>query len=227
MVIWCFGATEQHGVHLPLSVDTIQVVEVARRVAERKDVLLLPPMVYGCSSQHGRRFPGTLSLRPQTLINIVEDVCSWLYSAGVRKILFLNGHFGNTPALLAGVANVQDALPRDLQLKVYGWTEDPAIEELMMRDVDRGRKYVHAGWGETAAMLAARPDLVRMEHAVDEPDHYTYFDYAHEQVTRTGAVGGNITGATAHDGEEMFALATEIVSELVEGMLQEVPPVGF
>ena len=227
MVIWCFGATEQHGVHLPLSVDTVQVVEVARRVAQKTDVLLLPPMPYGCSAQHGRRFPGTLSLRPQTLMSIVEDVCSWLYSSGVRKVLFLNGHFGNTPALLGAVTNVQDALPRDLQLKVYGWTDDPAVQELMMRDVDRGMKYVHAGWGETAAVLAVRPDLVKMENATNEPDTYTYFDYTHEQITRTGAVGRDITGATAEGGEEMLVRATEIVTELVEGMLRESPPADY
>ena len=93
-----------------------------------------------------------------------------------------------------------------------------------MRDVDRGVKYVHAGWGETAAVLAIRPDLVRLDKAVNQPDNYTYFDYAHEQITKTGAVGRDITGATAEGGEEMLARSTAIVVELVEGMLRESPP---
>ena len=82
MVLWWFGTTEQHGPHLPLSVDTIDVMEVASRVSQKTGVFLIPPMTYGCSQMHGRAFPGTLSLRPQTLIKCIEDICEWALQLG-------------------------------------------------------------------------------------------------------------------------------------------------
>jgi creatinine amidohydrolase len=63
MAIIPTAACEQHGTHLPLSVDTIDCYEVAKRVSAKTGVPVVPPLTYGCSQSHGN-FPGTLSLRP-------------------------------------------------------------------------------------------------------------------------------------------------------------------
>lgn len=225
MAIWCFGTTEQHGPHLPLSVDTIDVMEVARRVSARTGVFLIPPMDYGCSQMHGRSFPGTLSLRPHTLIRVIEDVCEWLYNSGIRKIFLLNGHYGNYGPMLCAAYNVQYDLPADLQIKFYSWWDHPEIWELLTRDVPEGKKYIHANWAETAGVLAVRPDLVKMDRAVNENDLFTQFDYTLEQVTHSGVCGRNATGATPADGEMILSRAAEVVSEMVEQMLVEEIPI--
>jgi creatinine amidohydrolase len=89
MVIIPIGACEQHGPHLPLSVDTIDCYEVAKRVSAKTRVPVIPPLTYGCSQSHGN-FPGTLSLRPETMIRMICDIVEWLYRSGIRKILLLN-----------------------------------------------------------------------------------------------------------------------------------------
>ena len=225
MVLWCFGTTEQHGPHLPLSVDTIDVFEVASRVSQRTGVFLIPPMTYGCSQMHGRAFPGTLSLRPQTLIKVIEDICEWLYNSGVRKIFLLNGHYGNYGPMLCGAYNCQYDLPEDLQIKFYSWWDHPEVWELLVKDVPEGEKYIHANWAETAGVLATRPDLVQMDKAVNEDDVFTQFDYTLEQVTHSGVCGRNTTGATPEDGEMILQKAADVVSEMVEQMLVEEIPI--
>ena len=70
MVIVPVGACEQHGPHLPLAVDTIDCYEIARRVSAKIQVPVIPPLIYGCSQSHGN-FPGTLSIRPETMIIVI------------------------------------------------------------------------------------------------------------------------------------------------------------
>jgi creatinine amidohydrolase len=72
MVIVPVGACEQHGPHLPLAVDTIDRYEIAKRVSAKTGVPVIPPMMYGCSQSHGK-FPGTLSIRPETMIRMLSE----------------------------------------------------------------------------------------------------------------------------------------------------------
>ena len=84
MVIVPIGACEQHGPHLPLAVDTIDCYEVAKRVSARTGVPVIPPVTYGCSQSHGD-FPGTLSIRPETMMRMICDIVEWLYRSGIGK----------------------------------------------------------------------------------------------------------------------------------------------
>ena len=73
MAIIPTAACEQHGPHLPLSVDTIDCYEVAKRVSAKTGVPVVPPLTYGCSQSHGN-FPGTLSLRPETMMKVICEI---------------------------------------------------------------------------------------------------------------------------------------------------------
>ncbi|MDD5337438.1 MAG: creatininase family protein, partial [Candidatus ainarchaeum sp.] len=93
-VILVFGAFEAHGKHLPLKTDTFVPYEIAKRVAEKTNSLLFPPINLGfCYTL--RRFPGTVSLSQNTLSAIVYDVFSELMRNGFHKFLVINGHGGN------------------------------------------------------------------------------------------------------------------------------------
>ena len=97
-LILVVGSTEQHGRHLTFATDVWQPWEIARRVSDQTGVLVAPPVNYGMSLHH-LGFPGSLSLRPQTLSSIIADLLESAYGHGFRRILILNGHGGNVAAI--------------------------------------------------------------------------------------------------------------------------------
>jgi len=89
------GATEQHGPHLGLGMDSRNATLVCEAVSRETGAPVLPTLSYGCSLGHSRRWPGTISLSPQTLIEMVVEIFDWLHSAGFKRLLLVNGHVGN------------------------------------------------------------------------------------------------------------------------------------
>ena len=93
------GATEQHGPHLATGCDTISPEEISWRVSEQTGVIVLPAIAYGISLGHTARWPGTVSLHPQTLTQVVLEVGRWVVRSGFTKLIMLNGNGPNGPAL--------------------------------------------------------------------------------------------------------------------------------
>ena len=91
------GSIEQHGPHLPISTDSDIVSEIASRLCQKCDFLLLPTITYGVSFEHFPFF--NLSIRKSSLALILEDLCSSLYDNHVDKVIILNGHHGNLDSL--------------------------------------------------------------------------------------------------------------------------------
>jgi creatinine amidohydrolase len=88
------GAIEQHGRHLPISTDWVQVRAISRGVAEALNALLLPAIPFSMSECHGP-MPGVLSLKPETLSEVVVDIARSIREQGIPTLLILNGHGGN------------------------------------------------------------------------------------------------------------------------------------
>ncbi|MEU0463315.1 mycofactocin biosynthesis peptidyl-dipeptidase MftE [Amycolatopsis sp. NPDC006131] len=138
------GATEQHGPHLPYTVDTEIAVELCRRLAEaRPEVVVAPPLPYGSSGEHAG-FPGTLSIGQEvTELLVVELVRSADAFAGV---LLVCAHGGNAAPLRRAVAKL-----RNEGRNVRAWCPDGPADD------------THAGRLETSVMLALRPEAVRVD----------------------------------------------------------------
>ncbi len=141
------GATEQHGPHLPLSVDTDIAGALCRGLADaRRDVFVAPALPYGSSGEHAA-FPGTLSIGQAALeVVLIELARSATDTFG--HVLFVSGHGGNAAALTRAVATLR-AEGRDVRAHHPRWDGDP-----------------HAGRPETALALALDPSRVHMELAV-------------------------------------------------------------
>jgi hypothetical protein len=103
------GSVEQHGAHLPLGTDAYAALTVAERVAERLDTVVAPLGPAGVAHYH-LPWGGTLTLEPSTLIAVVVDVCSSLREAGVRRIVIVNWHEGNSPTLCLAAEQAQRRL---------------------------------------------------------------------------------------------------------------------
>jgi len=165
------GATEQHGPHLPLSVDTdlaeAVLAAAGPHAAPGLPAYVLPTQSVGLSPEH-QRFAGTLTLRPETAIALWCDIGASVARAGVRKLVLFNAHGGHV-GLMDVVAR---QLRADHNLLVYSvsWFNLPLLDEqghdLNARiPAEEHRFGVHGGQVETAMMLALRPDRVRREHA--------------------------------------------------------------
>jgi creatinine amidohydrolase len=163
------GATEQHGPHLPLSVDQTLVDGVIGaalpQLPPELPVLFLPTQQVGYSPEHSR-FPGTLTLSPATVIASWIEIGACVAHAGLKKLLLLNSHGGHV--------SLMDIVARELRARcnliVYScsWWNLPlgdAVNGLF--SAEEHRFGVHAGEIETSMMLALRPQSVVTEQARD------------------------------------------------------------
>ncbi len=231
MVILPVGATEQHGPHAPYGTDTMTVYEIAKRVSAMTGVLVAPPLSYGSSLAH-RNFPGTISLSPNTLIQMVEDICDWFWEWKIQKVMLLNGHGVNFPPLWVALEKVRYKHP-EMQLTALTWWDvSEEAQKHMFRDQTQGSYHfaasiAHAGLGETACILAYRPDLIDMDLAVEGPPEVKglVFKYEFHRLSPHGVKALGIPGqATAEMGEEILQATSETLADLVRrGLEEEIP----
>ncbi len=220
MAIIPTAACEQHGPHLPLAVDTIDCYEVAKRVSAKTGVPVVPPLTYGCSQSHGN-FPGTLSLRPDTMMKVICEISEWLYKSRIRKILILNGHMWNWGPIYSARENLRYDFP-ELQVRVLNWWETtPTTMSKLVEDCPVFPSYIHANLSETSCVLAARPELVNMQEAIDEDDYETFFEYRMDQYSKSGVVGRSATKSTAELGEKLFTMVVNALVPMVRNALNE------
>ena len=215
-VVVAFGATEQHGHHLPLATDALLGDELARRVADELDAFVAPTVRVGCSSHH-LAFAGTLSLRDETFAAIVADLVSSFAASGFRRAVLLPSHGGNFAPLGSAVA----ALPDDVGIEVAALTDVSVLLTIAQlgaeaHGVPLGDGGLHAGEWETAMMLVIAPELVDMDRAVagytGDPEQAIagLFAAGVEGVSETGVIGDPTEASAAH-GEAYWQRAVEAV----------------
>ena len=159
-VVLPLGAVEEHGRHLGLGTDFIEAEAIANGAGEATSVVVAPTLNYGMSlPQMG--FPGTLSLRPITLITVLDDLLRALYHHGFRRVLIVNGHGGNGAAISSAVQNVAQDL-QGLRVKTFEWWTDEETKQIVTEVIGE-QIGSHASAGETAFMLAVRPSAVKLE----------------------------------------------------------------
>jgi creatinine amidohydrolase/Fe(II)-dependent formamide hydrolase-like protein len=216
------GAIEQHGPHLPLDTDAFDADYLAKRVAAgcpEPKPLVLPLVAYGVSYAHDD-FSGTLSVSPDTLARLVYEIGMSVARQGITKLIIVNGHGGNGPALHFAAQLIN----RDAHIFTCvdtGETSDAEVNA--MSDVPND---VHAGDIETSTALAVRPDLVRKDRMEKFIPRFSskYLDftarggvgwYAQTAKITPSGVFGDPTRATREKGEKMWDVMVEHLVELV------------
>jgi creatinine amidohydrolase len=229
------AATEQHGPHLPLSVDTVLVDGIVRaalpHLPDDLTVLFLPTQSIGLSPEHAR-FAGTLTLKNETILRLWTDIGESVAATGVKKLVLFNSHGGNS--------SVMDLVARDLrarlELLVYSvsWFTLPLLDATG-KDVktlfgpDEHRFGIHAGDIETSMMLALEPARVDMTQAQVFSSaaqlRSEQFDilgngksarlgWQMQDYNRAGAVG-NAAAATAEKGRAVVDAAGRALARLL------------
>ena len=217
-VILPVGALEQHGPHLPLAVDTLLGNAVALAVSALTGVPVLPPLCYGVSGSHGD-FAGTVALRPETMIGVVEDVIDSLYERGMRQFILLNGHIWNNGALDVSAEKLR-VRHRDARVRALGYvTMYPGPE--VDGHVRYGRALMHANYFETSVMLHLYPELVRMDRATSHRDVDSFWDYRMDQVSETGVWGRDVADSNAVHGRAEFERCVLTTARAVAAAIRE------
>ncbi len=237
------AATEQHGPHLPLRVDTALVEGVIAaalpHLTATLRVLFLPTQAVGLSPEHAG-FPGTLTLKNETILRLWGDIGESVAALGIRKLLLFNSHGGNV--------SVMDLVARDLRarldLLVYSasWFSLPLLDAKgndvkTLFSADEQRFGIHGGEMETSMMLAldaAHVDMLCAQNfassAQDRAQKYAILGDGQSaklgwqmQDYNPAGVVGNAAGATADKGRELVAAAGRALAKLLAEMNQ-LPP---
>ncbi|MEX2467278.1 MAG: creatininase family protein [Gemmatimonadota bacterium] len=214
------AAIEQHGPHLPVSTDLVicrGILDHARRCLPLDlPVLVLPEQATGASAEHAA-FPGTLSVRPDTLERVVYEAADSLARMGLRRLVLFNTHGGNKHVIEgAGLRARTDHGMLVVKAHSFRFPRPDGVE-LPEREWDHG---LHGGAVETAMLLYLRPDLVRR-------DRLENFPSLGEELAKVSEVvrpeGPGAFSWLAHDlnrhgvvGDARLASA-ELGKQLVEG----------
>lgn len=228
VVILPVGATEQHGFHLPLGVDTFIATEIATRAADRVGAIVAPTIAYGYRSQPrtggGTGFPGTTCLDGHTLSLVVRDVLRELAADGVARIVVLDGHYENEMFLTDGVGLASREFRRDgfdtrvLKLRYFEDLADETIAMLWPEGYP-GMALEHAALLETSIMLHVRPELVDLKRAPEDgPANFPPYDVFppdRSWVPPSGALSSPAR-ATADFGAHLVEQFTDLVVTAIE-----------
>jgi len=219
------GAIEQHGPHLPTGTDAIVAGSLCVAVGELTGSLVLPAISLGVSYGHGTVLGGTLSLTPDLLVAVVHQYVRWAAASGLRRLLFVNAHFGNSASLGVATDSVRLLAPQLRVGTLDWWAADPAI----LAEVTADGADIHANRAETAIMLAIAPDQVHLDRVANanDPDRTDglVFRYTAPALSRNG-VTGRPSEATVELGMRLWNQAVRAIAGRVERGRTEEPPLG-
>ena len=223
------AAVEQHGPHLPVSVDAAinaGIIEAAiARMGATCPALVLPPLPVGKSNEH-EAFPGTLSLSYETLARLWLDVGASVHRAGCRKMIFFNSH--------GGQVQVMEIVCRELRVRfgllAVGASWGGTIDMSDLFDAGERRHGIHGGAIETSAMLHLAPERVDMRLAGDftplsveleaaggllVPEGGVGFGWQSQDLHESGACG-NAAAADAARGAALVERAAQALLDLID-----------
>lgn len=156
------GCIEKHGEHLPLGTDYLFIRALAERAARLEPAVVFPPYYFG-SIHEARHQPGTVAVRSRLFIELLENVCEEIARNGLAKIVLLNGHGGNR--FLPHFVRATLERPRPYAAYLVDLADWTPGDDPRWKRARKARRDYHAGEGETSAMLAVRPELVKLRRA--------------------------------------------------------------
>jgi creatinine amidohydrolase len=214
------AAVEQHGPHLPVSTDTEIASAVCRAASAHTGVPVLPTLWIGSSQAHTRAWPGTLSLPPRLLVEVVVELASWVAANGFTRLLIVNAHVGNAAPLKVAVDEIRAR--GEIRAGLLSWYElTPEIASQVTSDALDW----HAHAAETSLMLHLRPELVARESIRDDEDRTgdLVLSYTVAETSREGLTGAP-SQASAEAGAALFDAVVEALAERFERARTEEPP---
>ncbi|MCF4970428.1 creatininase family protein [Nostoc sp. CMAA1605] len=223
-IIFPIGSTEQHGPTGLIGTDAICAEAIARGVGEVTGAMVAPTINVGMALHH-TAFPGSMSLRPSTLIQVIRDYVTCLAKAGFTKFYFINGHGGNIATLKAAFSETYAHL-EDLQIKnaqnvqcqIANWFMCSSVYKLA-KELYGDQEGSHATPSEVAVTQYVYPEAIKQAYL--DPNvvsgHKIYSATDFRLRYPDGRMGSNPALATPEHGKQFYDLA---VQELSQGYLE-------
>ena len=219
-IIVPIGSTEQHGPNGMLGTDAICPETIAFGVAESIEVLVAPTLSIG-QAHHHLGFPGTIALRPSTLLAVIVDVVHSLYRQGFRHIYFLNGHGGNVATINTAFQEIYaqstfgEAALSDLRLILRNWYMAQSVGKIS-KELFGDQEGSHATPSEVSLTFYAYPEEIKsatMSPAIAPNGNIRDADDYRAQFP-DGRIGSNPALATVEAGERLFkACVAEVIED--------------
>ncbi len=232
------AATEQHGPHMCLDTDAVETLPALEEAVKQVgNALIAPTLPFGISEMHMVK-PGTVTLREETLAQLLEDVVRSYLRHGFKKVLIWNMHMGNRPPLERILDLLRKEFGNKVIIDIVAWMIFPGVNKTVLNDFDAptldgewgsSRWDRHAGEVETSLMLHIKPEHVRMDKAaggeppkevpkgtpiLELPDGQRLVPITEGNFAASGTgIIGNATLATKEKGEKLNRV---IVSETVK-----------
>jgi creatinine amidohydrolase len=224
-IIVPIGSTEQHGPNGLVGTDALCAEGIARGVGLAADALVAPTISVGMAVHH-MRFPGTMTLRPSTLVMVIRDSVLSLAEHGFERILFLNGHGGNIATIEAAFYETYAALAAEgrtnVRCRLRNWWNNESTPALS-RELYGGAEGSHATPSEVAVTQYLFPDHVKrvpLDPPVAPSSHF--YDAADfRRRFPDGRVGSNPGLATPEHGRRIYEGAVAGLAEVYRGFLAE------
>ncbi|MCC5635157.1 creatininase family protein [Nostoc sp. CHAB 5844] len=223
-IIFPIGSTEQHGPTGLIGTDAICAEAIARGVGEATGAIVGPTINVGMALHH-TAFPGTISLRPSTLIQVVRDYVTSLVKVGFSKFYFINGHGGNIATLKAAFSETYAHLEdlhishvHQVQCQVANWFMCKSVYQLA-KELYGDQEGSHATPSEVAVTQYVYPEAIKQAPLSPEVarGHNIYSAADFRNRYPDGRMGSNPALATPEHGKQFYDLA---VKELSNGYLQ-------
>jgi creatinine amidohydrolase len=228
------GSTEQHGPHLPLSVDSACSTYVAEQAAAKVNAgkqvnVAVAPTIHYVDVSTFESFPGCIGISPDTEIRLIADIARSFVKQGFKNIIFVNGHFLNIGPINAALHRVSIEYPQ-AGLFAVDWIGLGA--ETIMK-VRKSKNCLHADELETSMSLVIQPENVRMDQAVKEvpefplskkwgePDIYSRNHMLYQSRVKTSCLGkgngimGDPTVASKETGEKIAEAVVKDLSQII------------
>ena len=213
------GSTEQHGPTGLIGTDAICAEAIARGVGEATQALVAPTINVGMALHH-TAFPGSISLRPSTLILVIRDYLTSLAKAGFTQFFFINGHGGNIATLKAAFSETYEVLadlnlPQAdrIQCRIGNWFMCGSVYSLA-KELYGNQEGSHATPSEVALTQYIYPDSIKQAPLSPEvaTGHPIYGAIDFRRHYPDGRMGSNPALATPEHGKQFYDLAVKELS---------------
>ena len=197
------GAIEQHGPSCPVGTDKILADYIAERVGELTGLLVGPCIPIGDSLAHCA-FPGTVAIRPSTLMAVIRDYVNSLYRAGFHRFLVLSTHWDNHFPIAAGLSELADE-KTDLRFIIKDFWEFPSVTAIIKEEFNESGG--HADAADVSLLLAIDETLVNQSLLTAEFPPVSYqvsSDLVRPFMTTSGVIGSDQRKASMKAGERLL-----------------------